>query len=179
MTFLEKEQNLIKRLQETDYALFDNNKDECLTTIGNSLESFPNYANIVIKEQVMLPIWQFRLEGQEYRDKISGIDKDRKMAHDSAISNLSLLNNISDKLGLEPFAEVDTKDRYAVADFIGQYVNELYNKGIGKTFDDAVYQRRVEYDKTAPSDRLKKLDQRLGHILENENKKQEQQLETC
>ena len=154
MSFLKRQNRLLSALKDSDYALFDGDRDEALDTISSALESFPDYANIVIKEQIMLPIWRERYEGTEYREKVQEIDSNRRSCHDSAIASISMLNRISEMLHIEPFAAVDTNDRHAVADVVGRYVNELYNNGIGNTFDDATYNKTGEYDRRRVSERV-------------------------
>lgn len=177
MSYLEKEQNIIKKLQETNYEMFDGDKDEALDFVGSHLEKFPNYVNIVIREQIMTPIWKQRFDGEILRNHIQDIDQQRKIAHDSAISSINILNRLSKNLGLEPFADIDTTDRHTVANFVGQYVNELYNNGIGNTMDDAVLNKTMEYNHKEPSKRLQELDQKFGHLTIPSNTEQEQMYE--
>lgn len=55
MTYLEKEQQLIQRLNETNYEQFDD-KNDGLTFLEEQLTAFSDYANVIIREQVMMPI---------------------------------------------------------------------------------------------------------------------------
>lgn len=61
-------------------------------------------------------------------------------------------------LGLEPFADIDTSDRYEVAEFVGDFVNDLYNHGIrgkkGQSFDTATYGKQKTYDEKKISEQL-------------------------
>lgn len=157
MNFLDKERRIIERLQQTKYEMFDGDKEEAFDFVSEQLEKFPQYTNIVIREQIMMPIWRFRYDGEELRDKIQDIDQKRKIAHDSAIASVNILNRLSKNLGLEPFADIDTNDRHEVANFVGQYVNEVYNKGIGNTFDDATHEKTEEYDTKKISSMLKEV----------------------
>jgi hypothetical protein len=123
---VERTQAIVDRLKETDYELFDNDKDEALDFVESRLEAFLKYADMVIREQIMRPVSKAAYEGQEYRDKVQDYDESRHCAHENAIAAIDALNRISERLGLEPFADVDTKDRYAVAAYIGQVVSEMY-----------------------------------------------------
>lgn len=154
MGFLNKQNELLQKLHDTDYELFDGDKEEALSFVEEKLTAFPDYANIVIREQIMLPIWQNRCEGQELRENIQNIDAQRRNAHDCAINSMNILNRLNDNLGLDPFFNVDTTDRHAVADAVGKYVCEVYNDGIGNTFDDAVYNKTTEYNNKKISERL-------------------------
>lgn len=163
MTFLEKQNAIIQKLHNTNYELFDGDKDEALDTIETELTAFPEYANVVIREQIMMPIWRERCEPEEFRENVKNIDTRRRDAHDGAITAVNVLNRISAKLELEPFADIDTNDRHAVAEMVGKYTNELYNNGIGESFDDAVYNKTQGYDTKKISERL----QRAVYELDN------------
>lgn len=79
---------------------------------------------------------------------------------------MNILNRINSNLGLDPFFDVDTNDRHAVANAVGKYICEVYNDGIGETFDDSVYNKTQEYD-------IKKINERLSNTintLETNNK---------
>ena len=154
--YLEKEVAMIQEMERTNYANVggEGKKDDVLSFMGMQFDNFISYANTVITQQVMTPIWKARYDGEEFRSKISDIDRTRRMEHDAAIGGVNILNRMCEKLGLEPFADIDTNDRYAVADFIGTYVNEVYNKGIGKTLDSATFNRDREYDVSKSSETM-------------------------
>lgn len=156
MKFIDKERNILIKLQQTNYEMFDGNASDAFDFVAAQLEKFPAYTNIVIREQIMQPIWYARFEGENLRDHIQSMDERRKMAHDGAIKSIDILNRLSKNLGLEPFADVDTKDRHAVAELVGQYVSEVYNNGINKSFDDMTYQKEKEYDTKVIPKRLQK-----------------------
>lgn len=154
MGLIDKQNELLRKLHDTNYELFDGDKDEALDFVSDQLTAFPDYANVVIREQVMMPIWQNTCEGSEFRENVQRIDAQRRNAHDCAISSIDILNRVNSQLGLEPFCDIDTNDRHAVADTVGKYVSELYGDGSGKTFDDAVYGKTAEYDRKKISERL-------------------------
>lgn len=167
MDFLQKQEGILKRLKETDYKLFDGDKEDAMDFLGERLEAFPKYANVVVREQIMLPIWRNRFEGQDLRDKIMDIDKSRKIAHDNAISSVNILNRTCRALDLPPFVDIDTSDRYAVADFVGEYVSQVYNHGIGKTMDDATLNKTQEYDTGKIQESIKETEAKLSGIAES------------
>lgn len=164
MTYLEKEQAILSKLQAENYASFDGDKEEAFDFLGARLDAFPAYVNAVVRMETMMPIWRARYDTQEFQDSVQRIDTERKHAHDAAIASVNILNRMSKSLGLEPFAEVDTNDRHAVAEMVGNYVNEVYNHGIGG-FDQAVKDKQRDnsrtYD-TSHADRLRDLDRELA-----------------
>lgn len=169
-SYLEKQRDLIEKMRGSDGKL-DEMSEGFLT---RAFTTFPDYANVVIRQQAMIPIWQARYDGQELRDRISEIDTTRRNMHEAAIASANMLNRMCAKNGLEPFFEGDTNDRHAVADFVGDYVNEVYNHGIGKTdgqgreltgMERAVHQRRENYDRSVPGKRLREVNAKFGDIV--------------
>lgn len=156
--FIQKEEALLRRLRETNYDLFDGDVDMAHKMLEDRLTIFPQYANVIIREQVMMPIWRNRCEPEEFRQNCMDIDRQRKHTHDAAIDSVNILNRMSKALGLEPYADVDTNDRYAVADFIGNFVNEVYNDGIKGGIDTAVKEKTADYDTKKVGERLRRLD---------------------
>lgn len=157
MNIIEKQTELLQKLHDTNYELFDGDKDEALSFVSEQLETFPKYANIVIKEQIMIPIWQYSCDGAEFRENVQKIDGERRNAHDCAIDSMNILNRTNKILGLDPFFDVDTTDRHAVADTVGKYCCELYNND-GETFDAATYDKKTEYN-------MNKVSERLSHTI--------------
>lgn len=169
-TYLQKQAELIDKMRGDDGKL----DDMSARFLTNAFVTFPDYANVVIREQTMLPIWAARYEGQEYRDRVSEIDTRRHNCHEAAITGVNMLNRMCARHGLEPFFDGDTNDRHAIADFVGDYVNEIYNHGIGKTDDRgreltgmerAVYKRNADYDTSIPGKRLKEVNAKFGEIV--------------
>ena len=98
--------------------------------LESRLDTFRIYVNAVTSMEYRIPILKFKMEGESLRDVIMELDKSRKICHDNAIATCSAFNRISEQLGLEPFFEGDTNDRHQVAEFAGEFVNELYQQGI-------------------------------------------------
>ncbi len=174
MSFINKQNELLQALHGTNYDLFDGDQEEALSFLQDQFEAMPDYANVVIREQIMIPLWQSRCEPDEYRENIQSIDRSRRIAHDNAINSMNIVNRLSSNLGLEPFFDVDTNDRHAVADAVGSYVCEIYNGEIDKTFDDAALNRVQEYDSKTIAKRLNESIQNIAskfgdtQLLDNE-----------
>ena len=154
MTYVEKEDAILAKLEETGYAMFDGDKDDALGFIEGRFGNFVDYANAVIRQQYMQPILYAKYEGQDLRDRVEELDRRRKSCHDCAIDGINMLNRFSKALGLEPFSDVDTSDRHAVADFVGDYVGELYGTG-AKGMDAATIGKGKEYDRTVSDARVR------------------------
>lgn len=133
-SILEKEKNLVKAMQEQDFQpYFHGDREDALITIARAFDSFLAYQTTVIRMTAMQPIIRARYKGQELRDEITNLDGNRRSAHEATIANVSMLNRICDAFGTEKIAQIETTDRYQVADFVGQYCAEIYETGKSKT----------------------------------------------
>lgn len=135
---------IINKLKETSYSIFSDEsttyeeaKEYAEETISDAIRSFANYACCVAHMQRMIQVWIMtsHYEGQEFRDKVEDLDRKRRIAHDAAISNLSMLNRICNMLDVKGF-DVNLNDRYAVGNWIGMFCSELYDNGIENITDN-------------------------------------------
>ena len=170
--YIEKEKDMLQKMHDTDWEVFDGDKDDALEFMSRQLMTFPDYVNCVIKEQVLMPIYSYKYEGQDYRDAVQSLDRGRRISHDAAISSVNILNRFSERLGLGKFADVDTSNRYAVADFCGAFTLETFDKGIGKTMDEAALGRTEPYDTKQVPSSLSKLLRQIEH--DDQNAKEEE-----
>lgn len=116
-------------MKEKNFSKFFNgNADDAYDTITDAMDSFVEYQNHVINMGVVQPTLHARYEGQKHRDKLEELDRTRKIKHDAAIANASMLNRICDHYGIERIVPVDTNDRYAIADLIGDFCAEVYEE---------------------------------------------------
>lgn len=182
-TITEREKSLIKAMKSQNFeAFFDGDQEDAYDTITTAMSTFVDYQNHVINMSILQPTLYARYEGQELRDKITNLDTTRRMKHDSAIANMSMLNRICDAYGVEPIAPVDTKDRYAVADFIGNFCAEIYEenksgKNLSPEQQGKLVQQHVTEHKTYQPDKIAKrladLDAKFGDIINNHNEIEE------
>lgn len=162
MAGMQSIEDLLEVWTKENFESFDNDKDEALEFLSSELQSFPKYVNVVVNEQIMMPIYKAKYEGQDYRDAVMNIDKSRRIQHEQVICSVNILNRTCDRHGIARFADIDTTDRHAVANFAGIFVNDLYNKGIGNepstqqcyAIDNAVKQG-VEERKDYHADKVK------------------------
>jgi hypothetical protein len=160
--YIEHEKALIRKMQEDNFSMFDGDRDEALDYMSTNLSRFTDYANVIIREQYLMPLWSATLSTEDCNNNRMNIDRERRLKHDCAIDSVNALNRLSEKYGLQPFADIDTTHREEVADFCGAFVNQVYNKGIGK--DDgklygsmyaATNNRTQVYDTTQHSREIK------------------------
>lgn len=133
MSYLQKEVGMLQKLKDTNYEAFHGDKDRAFRFMEQRLRAFPDYMDVVVRQQTLMPIWRAKYDGPEFREKCQDIDTERRRTHDDAIASVNALNRLSTKLDLPPFSRVDTNDRYAVAEMIQDYMSETYKTGIIKT----------------------------------------------
>ena len=165
MGYLERENAIIQKLQASHYAIFDGNKEEALDFLDKQLSYFPEYANAVIMQQHKLPLIYARYEGEELQDRVQTLDRQRRNIHECAIDSVNILNRLSKNLGLEPFSTVDTSDRHAVADMVGDYIAEMYKTGT-HGMDGATFKRETSYDTRLLEERRRKAARACENIQE-------------
>lgn len=141
--YVEKEKELMDAMRQNGFELFDGNSDDAYDTLERIFMAFVDYANCVIRMQVMVPIWRNRYEGEDLRDKIQEIDHTRRIYHEAAVSSLVKLNRLCKMHGLPVYSDTDTSDRYAVADFVGTWISEVYSNGQSRSMD-AVYLEKLQ-----------------------------------
>lgn len=168
-TFSQKEEAILQKLQETDYAMFDNSKEEALDFLTEQIQIFPKYVNEVVTMTSMRNIWMATCDKDEYCNRMQNIDRSRKIIHDRCVDSVKILNRMSASLGLEPFADINTDDRHEVAKFVGRYVNEVYSVGIGENedfFDHAV-KENTGYNESRQKQRMQAAADRLAEMEAN------------
>lgn len=182
---IEREQQLLGAMKAQGYQpFFDGDEADALETIESAMKSLVDYQNSVIHQQIMQPIFNVKYMGEpdKMQEAIMGLDQKRRIQHESAIANCNMLNRISQAYGVPDFAPIDTKDRYQVADFIGQFCGEVYearNGGANIQTEDQLYahrgDRRDLYDNqhilehtmeaaAIQAERSHDVDARFGHI---------------
>lgn len=143
--YVEKEKELMDAMRQNGFELFDGNSDDAYDTLERIFMAFVDYANCVIRMQVMVPIWRNRYEGEDLRDKIQEIDCTRRIYHEAAISSLVKLNRLCKMHGLPAYSDTNTSDLYEVADFVGTWISEVYSDGQSRSMDAAVSGKNSEY----------------------------------
>lgn len=103
-----------------DKEYFDSS-DEAKDYLLKLLFSFSEYVSKTYEMEMILP---FR---KEYVDEYVKADEKRHLAHEKAIRSIVQLNNLCKDYKLSVFADIDTNDRYAVADFCRDIVIEIFN----------------------------------------------------
>lgn len=105
--------------------------DDDLIMIENGLKNFVEYINSVIMMVFGSEIIKKKYGPDQRRAYLQGLDTKRHVCHEACISSLKLLNRYCLLYGVEQVAEdVNLEDRYAVADYIGAFILEVYSNEI-------------------------------------------------
>lgn len=120
-----------EKVKADGYAshMFEGPDDFC-DFIGEKLDRFPAYVQAVARYDNAVSLAYATMEGEELRDKVASVDRSRRLAHDSAIDAVNILNRAFSRAGVEPFSDVDTSNRTAVADFAGRFTIEAFDRQI-------------------------------------------------
>lgn len=116
-------------------ALFQSMKNDDFMIEGAilQLENFPKYIqyvlDYVIKGEV---VEETNASFEQVREEKELLDRRRKQQHDSAIYALNAINRLCDAYEVKRIADIDTTDRNAVANFVGNFVMEIYMNEINK-----------------------------------------------
>lgn len=127
---LDRQAKIVEQLKKTEYQTFGGDRNRALLFMGQSLTALPEYYNHVSRMAIMQPLWKEMCEPEDYRELVQNADQACEHAYGAAISGITRMNSLSSRLGLEPFADINPKDRRAVSKFIGEYNNTVYNAGI-------------------------------------------------
>lgn len=131
-SYLQKEKNLINAIKSNNGAPLFDSAGEGYDFIDEYLKKFAEYVSTVVEYERAMPALLARYGGEELKEKISETDSRRHAAHEAAISAVNIINRACQKLGLPPFADIDTADRRAVAEFCGDYVREVFSNGVNE-----------------------------------------------
>lgn len=103
-------------------------KDEdALELIETIMSNLNNYVSAVYAMEVQIQTLRFRLEGDEYREAVTNMDRRRRIAHEAAIAACSMLNRLAGLEGVEPLYSGNLEDRNEVAEFCIAIVDELFH----------------------------------------------------
>ena len=103
------------------------NDEDLLSLIEDSMNTLSGYVSAVYSMEVQITTLRFRLEGAEYREAVTELDRRRRSAHEAAIASCSVLNRVAAIVGAENMYTGDLGDRYAVADFCIAVVEEMFH----------------------------------------------------
>ena len=121
------EKNISKHIREICNAIgngfgTDKKKRDCaLSAFEATINSMGDYVNAVLYMETGIQVARFRLEGDEFRDRVMDLDRRRKTAHDAMLGRVASLNRICSMVGC-----------HAVADYAITVVRSLFASRVQK-----------------------------------------------
>lgn len=103
-----------------------NDDEDALDLIETNMNNLNGYVSAVYAMEVQIQTLRFRLEGEDYREAVTNLDKRRRNAHEAAIAACSILNRLANLAGVEPLYSGNLEDRNEVAEFCIAIVDELF-----------------------------------------------------
>lgn len=104
-------ENMMGRIQDLMMAIKENtvdeDRDDILDFVAKEVLHFPAYLNQVIGYVVNSNLFRMRYEGEEYRDRMTKLDGDRRSAHIAIADAVNKLNKLSEMYGVEPIVPTE------------------------------------------------------------------------
>ncbi|MCM1497512.1 MAG: hypothetical protein NC124_03505 [Clostridium sp.] len=117
MTYIEKQNQILERLKETDYAIFNHRKNKALDTVAGHFLALAGYADAKTKALI-----QSMIKDSESAEGTEG----QPDTYADTVDSIRALNKIAEQLNLPPFADIDLQNQSQVERCIGGYAKELY-----------------------------------------------------
>lgn len=112
------------------------NDSEMLEIIESDMKALGEYVYAVHMMETSLPIIHINYEGEELRDRVEKLDRNRRDNHDRAIMGVKRLNRFAEMEGVEKIFTGDIEDRYAIADFCRDVTVEMFNDRTGRSLSN-------------------------------------------
>lgn len=112
-------------------------QDQAKEIMFSFLQKFPRYCETVCSMHNEIKMIQFSFSSPEVtRERIESVDLRRHNAHEAAIASMKAINRMRTYYHVPQFAEIDTDDRYQVADFTAKFCAEMYNMPEVRSMDE-------------------------------------------
>jgi len=115
----EKFSELVQKLKELGENDLANDVDEIINSCAKYLES-------VTAMESCISVLRFTLEPEEYRVRLTELDKARRLVHNGLIANVKILNRYCNMAQLPSIYEGDLESRIEIAEFARTVVDEMF-----------------------------------------------------
>jgi hypothetical protein len=115
---------------------------EYLSYVEESIDKMCDYVKAVCKHELTMRSLDAlknagMIEPESYREKVQDYDQSRRMAHDSALGEMELMNRICEQTGMTAiFPNVETTHRTICGKFMAGVVSEFYLRGVKGDADE-------------------------------------------
>lgn len=129
-----------------------------LQEVDERLDTFREYFNAVYNHVLGSESTRFNfnagyIDAEKMRDQITRLDSERRSAHDRAIDSCAILNRMCDMYKVKHICPEVEKDfsgkvlnREEIADFVGQFVYNVYQRGIDGPSLEEIRQGKTSFD---------------------------------
>lgn len=104
----------------------DADAKEDVRMLKRAMDSYFNYVQTVNETETRIKIARFRYDVEEYQEVAITADRARRIAHEAAISNISIMNRLALFYGVEPVYLGAMDDRYEVSDFCMEVTDTVF-----------------------------------------------------
>ena len=116
----EKFDTLVAAVKDrSDATDFLDDIHDCIDACGHYIESVNSMESVIT-------VLRFRLEPDEFRERLTEADKRRRTMHNGLIASVTILDRICRMAQIEPIYGGDYEDRLAIADFAMAVTAEMY-----------------------------------------------------
>lgn len=110
--------------------------EKAYNLLNRSFGAFPAYVNAVLDTASLdVSPARYHLELTDWQELVMEKDKRRRIYHESAIAAISQIKRYCKQYGVDDVINVDIEDRYAVADFCCEYVNDVFYLAAGSRYN--------------------------------------------
>lgn len=118
-------QMLVKELQTLEDI--DVSRD-AIAYIEDIIKTCGEYVERVTTMEAALTVARYRMEGEEYREYVSNLDRSRRIAHDAIVANTAILCRYCRLANVPLIYTGDLKSRYEVAEFAFKVTAEFFKE---------------------------------------------------
>lgn len=118
---------LRERIREIGIVISNSEDLDCVEVLEDLVESAAEYVKDVNVLEGGILIAKYYKDGEDYRNYIEGLDKERTSAHNELIANVKIINRLCKKYNLSPIYNGDEEDRIAIANFGFELVKEIFS----------------------------------------------------
>lgn len=118
--YREKINEFIRVISATDDS-------DCLDIMEELISTASDYIRRVNVLEIGIMVGKYNKDGNEYREYIEKLDKQRSEAHNILMSNAKIINRLCKKNNLPLIYENNEEERTEVAEYAQKVVDELFS----------------------------------------------------
>ena len=114
-------------------AYASSNPEKAISVIERCADNWAQYVAAVVAHETRTTIAFLgqsessdRELNRQVMERAAAADKSRRIAHECAIDGVNMINRFAAANGVDPIWDGDTSDRWAVADFCLEFVEEIF-----------------------------------------------------